>query len=105
MVGFSLTLPWWPKLHRKVFSDFRLQLLKNQDRRTKNMRGMALEMGFIGRLPPPPPPNGVFKANWDFVVFAKNQCMGVGVIIRDMDGQILVAKSATVFANFNPAAG
>jgi hypothetical protein len=35
----------------------------------------------------------------------KNQCMGVGVIIQDGNGQISAAKSATVFANFNPAVG
>ena len=31
--------------------------------------------------------------------------MGVGVIIRDGDGQISAAKSATVLASFDPTAG
>jgi ribonuclease HI len=50
-------------------------------------------------------PYGIFKANWDFAVFAKNQCMGMGVIIRNGDGQISAAKSVTIFANFDPAIG
>jgi ribonuclease HI len=51
------------------------------------------------------PPRGVYKANWDYAVSAKNKCMGVGVIIRDGDGQISAAKSASICANFDPAAG
>jgi hypothetical protein len=52
-----------------------------------------------------PPAQGVYKANWDIAISSVNQCMGVGVLVRDGNGLVATAKSSTVFATFEPVAG
>jgi hypothetical protein len=51
------------------------------------------------------PPQGVYKANWDFAVSSENQCIGVRVIIHYGNGLVSVAKIVTIFAMFDPIAG
>jgi ribonuclease HI len=51
------------------------------------------------------PPQRVYKANWDIAISSVNQCMGVGVVVRDGNGLVAAAKSTTIFATFEPAAG
>lgn len=35
----------------------------------------------------------VFKANWDSAFYATNKQMGIGIVIRDSDGELVVALS------------
>lgn len=46
-----------------------------------------------------PPPNGKYKVNWDSVVDNINGCMGIGIIVRDLKGHMIAAKSLTIMKN------
>jgi hypothetical protein len=37
------------------------------------------------------PPNGSYKVNWDIALDVKQDCMGIGVIIRDDKGAVFGA--------------
>lgn len=57
-----------------------------------------LKDGKQGQLQPPvarwtPPETDVFKVNFEGVVFPESQKIGVGIVIRDSEGQITVALS------------
>lgn len=39
------------------------------------------------------PPDGMYKINWDVAIDSKNMCMGIGIIVRDCEGQLIAAKS------------
>ena len=49
------------------------------------------------------PSHGFYKANWDIAVSVGKKCMGVGVIIRDAEGQVTAAKSMRIPGVFEPA--
>ena len=87
-------------MHRQVFCNFSLQMLRNQDRMAKNMWRMELVMGFVGR----PLPVVSVRQTGILRYLQKINAWAWGLIIRDGDGQISAAKSATIFANFDPAA-
>jgi hypothetical protein len=42
-----------------------------------------------------PPPNGLIKVNWDASVNITNECIGIGVVARDIYGNVLGTKSLT----------
>lgn len=43
-----------------------------------------------------PPPVGTVKANFDGAVFGADQEAGIGVVLRNNDGRVLVAMSERV---------
>jgi ribonuclease HI len=43
------------------------------------------------------PPPGLYKVNWDAAIDSLNKRMGMGIIVRDCAGQVIAAKSQTVF--------
>ena len=43
-----------------------------------------------------PPPLDVFKINFDGVVFAEENCSGVGVVIRNREGLVLAAMTEKI---------
>jgi hypothetical protein len=51
------------------------------------------------------PTHGFYKANWDIAISLDKKCMGIGVIIRDEEGLVTAAKSLTISAVLEPAAG
>jgi ribonuclease HI len=42
-----------------------------------------------------PPPNGLIKVNWDASINVTKECIGIGVVARDFNGNVLGAKSLT----------
>lgn len=42
------------------------------------------------------PPLGVFIINWDAAIDSSYRRIGLGVIIRDCEGQVIAAKSQTI---------
>ncbi|XP_042974616.1 uncharacterized protein LOC122306248 [Carya illinoinensis] len=48
------------------------------------------------------PPYGYYKINWDAAVDHKNQRVGIGVIIRDSDGQVIGTMRKNKFLNPDP---
>jgi ribonuclease HI len=51
------------------------------------------------------PPNGFYKVNWDIALDAKQNCMGIGVIIRDDKGAVFSALRKTSCTTQDPAMG
>ncbi|KAL0006362.1 hypothetical protein SO802_013923 [Lithocarpus litseifolius] len=49
-----------------------------------------------------PPEPGVYKANVDGAVFKNLSCVGIGVLIRDYEGQVVAALSQRFFAPLGP---
>jgi ribonuclease HI len=49
-----------------------------------------------------PPPSGILKANWDAAVKAQEGQVGLGIIVRDCEGFVLVARSTTFFLAIDP---
>ena len=50
-----------------------------------------------------PPQGGHFKINIDGVVFTKQKAVGVGVVIRDSEGRLVVALSKKIPAPIGAA--
>ncbi|KAF5468669.1 hypothetical protein F2P56_012808 [Juglans regia] len=48
------------------------------------------------------PGGSVIKANWDAAVDAKNKCVGIGVVVRDSNGEILACLCSRFAHNSNP---
>ena len=42
------------------------------------------------------PPEGIYKVNFDTAVFENSSCAGIGVAIRDSDGEIIAALSQRI---------
>jgi predicted TIM-barrel fold metal-dependent hydrolase len=64
--------------------------------------GASAKMEKERRLPSPgrvrwqKPPVGIMKINWDAALHKENKHMGVGVVIRDDKGDVVVALSKIV---------
>jgi ribonuclease HI len=51
------------------------------------------------------PPAGWWKANWDVAIGKNSGRVGVGVVVRDSEGQIIVARSLTRLGRLDPTTG
>ncbi|XP_059441727.1 uncharacterized protein LOC132174030 [Corylus avellana] len=50
-------------------------------------------------------PPGFYKVNWDIALSTVNNCMGIGVIVRDERGHVLAAKNQTIHATHESVTG
>jgi hypothetical protein len=42
------------------------------------------------------------EINWDVAIDSKNMCMGIGIIARDCEGQVITAKCQTICVRQKP---
>jgi hypothetical protein len=56
----------------------------------------ASPIGVVESLSWNPPPQEVYKVNWDAAIDSINKCMGVSAIVRDYQGIVIAARSYTL---------
>ena len=59
----------------------------------KQSRGVEKQVGLVRWQPPA---ENFIKANFDGAVFGEEQAAGIGVVLRDSEGQVLAALSEKV---------
>ena len=82
--GGKLKDPKWPNKRAKEFLDDFHQAQGQ----------LRIPVIFPGDSVWHPPPNSVFKLNFDAAVFSELSCSGVGAMIRNEKGEVMAAMSA-----------
>ncbi|GLT53802.1 hypothetical protein SLA2020_270480 [Shorea laevis] len=70
-----------------------------------NMKGDNQEVPLHNPIVPhwKAPPDGVYKINWDAAIDKSRRIMGVGVIVRDGEGEVVAALHSSQMGIMDPA--